>query len=279
MKPIHRNRILALSLPLAALAATGCPTSGGGLNTPEIATQELSNPSSFSLAGAGTDGNSVLYADSRGAISASGNVLSVLFTDPALPIAISPDTAFYDVMDSGSCTLNPLSGTVADAAGDTVATAVSATGCSDQATLEVDLDTSQLQDSAGDNGVDVVAVTFTVDLAPAVTVAVTGNTATDGSGTTESTTGTFKIGTDNSIVVTFSKNIAGGSLGATISGCSATLGASAIVSGSSGTTAYWAISGATASQTCTFSVAGVTDSAGNPDDPNDPKLSMTFTTN
>ena len=108
-----------------------------------------------------------------------------------------------------------------------------------------------------------------MDVAPVVVTAVTGNSASNGMGTTESSAGVYKLSTDNSIVVTFSKNLSGGVLNATLSGCNATLGPASLVSGSNGTTVVWVLGNLASvipGNTCILSVSGIGDVNGNPDD-------------
>ena len=270
---------------MAALAGcSGCLSSGSGLETPEIATSQLSSPGSFTFSGSGTAATAsttYLLADSTGAIQQDSNLLTSTVPDPALPIQLAtPGYAYYDQMASGNCNLISLYTQVTGDNGNTLATQIAATGCTDQATIAISLDTSQLVDAAGNSGNTLATVMATVDDAPAVTTKVTGNSTADGTGNTESTSGYYSLSGDNSIVVTFSKSLTGGTLNASLTGCYATISTTNLVANSSGTTVVWTLGNlgsVSANQSCTLNVSGITDAIGNPDDPNDTNQSMTFT--
>jgi hypothetical protein len=263
---------------VTAMALTSC----GGGESPQQANNQLSSPT-LSLSGPGTNALatvSYLFANRKGTIAASGNLLTASFSDPYLPLVLDEYSGvFTDQVYSGSCTsLSSPIASVAGGSGNQVVTQISATGCSDQTVLNVSLDTSQIFDQQNNEGGALVSLPLTVDLAPAVTTVATGNTATDGAGTTESAAGLYSLASDQSIVVTFSKSLAGGTLNATFSGCSATLNPGTVVPGTNGLTVAWTLSNSVSSGTlCALNVSSVQDAAGNPDDPNDPNQSMNIT--
>lgn len=263
---------------LACLALSAC----GGTESASDAIADLSSPN-IGLTGTGanqTGSTFTLYATSAGTVDTTGNTLTAVFADAYVPLSCT-GTAFSAGMSSGSCsslTVNP--STVSGVNFSNVITSVSATSCTDQAVINLYLDTNQVFDSAGLKGTAVLFLGLTVDVAPKVTSAAAGNTAANGSGTLEGTPDYFSIASDNSVVVTFSKSLQNGSLSASLSGCSATLGTPNLVTGSSNKTVAWPLtgfSGFTAGQTCILNVSKVSDAAGNPDDPTDPNLSSTIT--
>jgi hypothetical protein len=242
----------------------------------------LSNPSTFTFTGTGTslyNGTNYVFGTAAGTVNTSVNTIQASFATSDPPLFLYSTSAYSDSMYSGSCLSLPnLIATIVGA--NVVSTNLSATGCSDQAVININLDTSQVVDNSGLDGYGVVTEPVTVDLAPLVAVAPTGNTLADGTGTTEGSAGTFSMANDNSIVVTFTKNLTGGTFIATLTNCAATLGAGAVVTGTNGKTVAWSVtnfSAFTSGTTCTFGVAGVKDVVGNPDDPSDTLLSTTIT--
>jgi hypothetical protein len=273
-----REILFSLFTIAAIFTLNGCSD-----NSAEDAVNALSSPNTFAVTGTGTSnlaGTNYVFATSAGTIDTSTNTIVASFQDGYLPLSLYSSSALSDSLYSGSCSsLATLVANVAGGAGNLVEAQLSATGCSDQAVININLDTTQVYDNQGFNGDNLDVAQVTVDLAPLVTAAATGNTAADGSGTTEGSAGYFSISGDNSIVVTFSKNLTGGNLSATLSGCAATLGTPTIAAGSNGKTAVWPLtgfSGFSAGATCILNVATVEDLAGNADDPTDTNLSMTI---
>lgn len=269
-----------LCLFLAVIFAVACQSSS---ETAQDAISQLSSPTSFTISGTGTGqsgGNQYVFATSAGTIDASGNFVAASFADPYLPLGVYSSGAYTDQIAAGSCSSIPnLAASVSGGSGNLISTELSATGCTDQAQINILLDTSQIFDNAGFSGTDVISLSVIVDLAPIVSVVATGNTLANGTGTTYGTAGQFSIASDNSIVVTFSKSLTGGTFNATLTGCAATLGTGALVSGSS-TQVVWPVTGFggfSSGATCTLNVSGVTDAPGNPDDPSDPNIAMTVT--
>jgi hypothetical protein len=253
-------------------------------NNVQKASEELSAPS-FGISGTGSNivaSNFYVLATADGTVDSTTNTIIADFADPDTPLKVYAD-AYWDQMNSGSCSsLANLTAAVGGGGGNLVVTQLSATGCTDQAVIGVLLDTTEVWDDAGVDGNLIVSFSVIVDLAPMVTSPATGNTAVDGSGATNGSTGVFSIAGDNSIVVAFSKDLTGGNLNATLTGCAATLGTPNIVAGSSGLTVAWPVSGFSgfsSGTTCTMNISGLTDSVNNPEDASDPNLSMIVTFN
>jgi hypothetical protein len=278
-----RNRILIASL---LLLTTNC-----GNNPNESAATAISqlNSPTFAFTGSGTvqiGSTSYFLANSGGTITTSENTISAGFSDPNLPLSAT-STAYSVALNTGTCTsIAVIPTSVTGTSGNMVTTQLSATGCSDQSTVNISLDTSQIYDNQGLNGTVVDTLPITVDVAPKVTTVATGDPNADGSGTPEVTPGYFSIINDNSIVATFSKNMTSGTLMATLTECSntpsspVTLGTPVLAAGSNGETVAWPVSGASGfptMTTCQLNVSTVTDAVGNPDDPSDPNLNMTIT--
>jgi hypothetical protein len=248
---------------------------------------DLSSPT-LSISGTGANvvgSTSYIFANASGQIDTSGNTITAAFSDPELPLQLDAYSGIYtDQMYSGSCSLDSLVASVTGSSGSDVSTSLSATACTDQSVITIYLDTTQIYDNSGVDGGALVSAPLTVDLAPEVASAATGNTSAGGTGTTEGSAGVYSLANDNSIVVQFTKSMTSGSLTATLSGCAATLnssGAGSVVSTSAnGTLVAWTLGNLTAvssGDSCVLNVSGVEDAAGNPDDPSDPQLSMTFT--
>jgi hypothetical protein len=259
----------------------------GILSSCGLSSNPLDSPS-FSITGSdaySTGSMPFVYADSTGAVVASGNTINASFPDNATPLELDSFTGVYtDQLNTGSC--SSLASMVAGASNNVVSTSFSATGCTDQTTVNVFLDTSQVWDQYNTDGDVLTSFILTVDVAPKVTLAATGNTAADGSGTTEASAGIFTLtgSVDSSIVVTFSKNLVVDTLSptltGTLSGCAATLGTPVLVATSDGITVAWPLGNLTAvavGQSCTLDVSGVTDGVNNPEDPTDPNVTMSFT--
>lgn len=268
------NSILKVSFLLSLLGVlSSCGPSQNPLDEP-----------SFQVTGSGTYSTSntpYVFANSSGAVTSSSNTISANFPDNATPYFLSSyNSVFADQLNTGSC--SSLGSLVASTSGSTVSTNFSATGCTDQATVNISLDTTQVWDQFGYSGDVLASFLLTVDLAPKVTSPATGNTAADGSGTTEASSGYFALGggVDSSIVVTFSKSLTGGTLTGSLTGCAATLGTPNLVTGSNGTTVAWPLGnlgGVSAAQSCTLHVSTIADALGNPEDPTDSNLTMSFT--
>ena len=263
---------IGLLVSLAACAASS--------ESNDETVSQLSTPSSTTLTGFGTSqagSTNYLFATAAGTVDASGNLVTSTFSDPNLPLELNSTSAYSQVMSSGSCnTLGTLYASIAGSTGNQVTTQLSATGCSDQAVITVSLDTTQLFDSYGFEGAAIDSFNVTVDLAPLVSTAATGYSSTTAGGTTESSAGYFTLASDKSIVVNFDKSITSGTYDATLSGCSATLGAPFQVTA---TSVAWPLNNLPGSPggTCSIDVNGVTDGAGNADDAADPNQSMTIT--
>jgi hypothetical protein len=264
---------------LLAFGLSACSKSGG-LLSPELANELLNSPDPFVATGSAfpPDNVTYIYADSSGRISASTNQISVTVPDPALPLTqLDPNAVFSDIMDSGNCVLLPLTSTATDSTGATIYTSIAATSCIDQSSIELDFDTSELSDNAGNEGSTGVGITFIVDNAPITTSEATGNTSAGGSGSTESSPGVYKTASDNSVVITFAKDMSGGNLTPSLSGatCTATIASASLIGGS---TVVWTLGGTlTPGMTCDLDISAMTDGAGNPVDPSDPNLtSMTL---
>lgn len=272
------------------LSVSACSKSGGGLYSPELAGQLLDSPDNYVLTGSAFASTSTttdyIFADKTGAIAASTNQISETDPDPALPLTqLDANAVFSDEVDSGTCNLGSITSTATNGNGNTIVTSITATGCADQSTIELDFDTSELGDNAGNEGTVAVGETFTVDTAPVSTVAATGNTNADGTGTTNTFSGgnagiynTVTTPLDNSVVMTFSKDMTGGDLTPVISNCSVTIASASLIAG---TTVVWTLGGldtvTVGTTVCDFDISAMTDGAGNPVDPSDPNLtSMTL---
>ncbi len=281
-------------LPVLLLGILSACSRSGGLETPVIAYTALDNPSGYDLTGSGVSvvgGTNYLLADSSGNVNYSSNTIAVLFQDPASPIQISGSgNVFFDETTQNTCqALAPLVASQTDSSGETIETSIGATACGDQAAIELTLDTSQLLDAAGNVGDRYFPIDFTVDNAPTVSVVAVGyNGSTIGTGTPD-TPGFFEIASDTSLVVKFSKNMAGGTYSASLTaGINGTGGACTFAAlNSQGTldvtldptedSVYWTLSGTPTAGTCYLNVSNVTDFAGNPDDPSDANISMAVT--
>lgn len=266
---------------LAALALTSC---GGrdATNTEE----QLSSPT-ITITGTGVStvgARTYVFADVNGTVATTTNTVKSLFDDTNLPLILSGISLYSTEMVTGNCSaLNPMPGALDGGSDNSVLSNFSATACSDQAVINILINTTVIADQQKFHGVTLLVLPITVDVAPEVSTVAAGNSAADGTGTANSA-GIFTIASDHSIVVTFSKDMTSGTFNATLTGtgCSAaTVGTSAIVSGSNGRTIAWQVTpGSIASATaCTFNVSGVTDTAGNPDDPSDTNINTTVTFN
>jgi hypothetical protein len=275
---------LAFTGPVVLSACVA--NNGGGSESAQTAIAQLSTPTAFSLSGSGTSQvgtSNFIFATSGGTIDTSGNTVTALISDPYTPLSLN-STAVYSIqMSTGTCSsLGNLVTSVVGTSSNVLTTQLSATGCSDQSTIDVLLNTTQIYDNSGLSGTDVVTLAAVVDLAPKVSPLgiATGNVASNGTGATYSTLGDFSIASDNSIVVTFSKSLVSGTLNATLSGCSAILGTPSLVTGLNNETVAWPLSGFSGfstGNTCVLNVSGIIDAAGNPEDPNDPNINMTLT--
>jgi hypothetical protein len=264
-------------LLIALLAFTACSQQ----ESAATAVGQLSTPSSYVITGTGTstvNSTTYLFATSAGTIDLSNNTVIANFSDPFLPLGVYSGYAYSASMLSGSCgSIAPM---LTTASGSQVSAQVSATGCTDQSIMVIRLDTTQVYDDDGLTGTDTVPMNATIDVAPIVSAAATGNSAVDGTGTTEGSAAYFTIASDNSLVVTFSKSLTGGTLTATLTGCSAILGTPSLVPSSFGRTVAWGLSGFSGfspGNTCTLNVSTVADAAGNPDDPSDTNVSTIIT--
>jgi len=261
---------------LAALALTSC---GGrdATNTEE----QLSSPT-VTITGSGVStvgARTYVFADVNGTVATTTNTVKSFFDDKNLPLILSGISLYSTEMVTGNCTaLNPMAGALDGGSDNSVLSSFSATACSDQAVINILVNTTVIADQQNFHGVTLLVLPITVDVAPEVSTVAAGNSAADGTGTVNSA-GTFTVATDNSLVVTFSKDMTAGTWSAAFdAGCTNTLGTPALVAGSNGRTIAWPISGAT-TQTCTLNVSGVTDTALNPDDPSDANINTTITFN
>lgn len=277
---MNRPQLSAILASLFLLAAfSGCSKSGGGLYSPQIAYELLDSPGAFVESGSAfpSSNTNYIFADKNGDITAASNRITVTNTDPATPLAqLDPNAVFADEIDSGGCTLGGISTTATDSTDSTLYTSIVASNCEDQSVIELDYNTYELGDAAGNSGDTTVSQNFTVDNAPVSTGAPLACTDADGENCT--TSSDYNTSTDNSVVMTFSKSLSGGNLTPTVSGCGVTITSATLVNG--GKTIVWTLDNLpSGSATCTFDISGITDFAGNADDPTDTNIDATLSFN